>query len=53
MVPEWWFLPIVAGVKGNKRQALDDIDRAVALHPDRIDYQVERGAILLCLGDRS
>lgn len=50
MVPEWWFLPLVAGVKGDKRQALEDIEHAVALHPDRIDYRVEKGAILLCLG---
>jgi tetratricopeptide (TPR) repeat protein len=54
MVPEWWFLPVVAGVKGDKRQALDDIEQAVRLHPERIDYRVEKGAILLCLGtDRS
>lgn len=50
MVPEWWFLPIVAGVKGDKDRALEDIERAVALHPDRIDYRVEKGAVLLCLG---
>jgi len=50
MVPEWWFLPLVAGVKGDKRQALQDIEQAVALHPERIDYRVEKGAILLCLG---
>lgn len=50
MVPEWWFLPVVAGVKGDKRQALDDIEQAVRLHPERIDYHVEKGAVLLCLG---
>lgn len=50
MVPEWWFLPLVAGVKGNKQQALEDIDHAIAIHPDRIDYRVEKGAVLLCLG---
>lgn len=50
MVPEWWFLPLVAGVKGDKRQALEDIDHAVALDPGRIDYHVEKGAVLLCLG---
>ncbi len=50
MVPEWWFLPLVAGVKGDKQQALEDIDHAVALDPGRIDYHVEKGAVLLCLG---
>jgi tetratricopeptide (TPR) repeat protein len=50
MVPDWWFLPLVAGVKGDKRQALEDIDHAVALDPGRIDYSVEKGAVLLCLG---
>lgn len=50
MVPEWWFLPLVAGVKGDKQQALEDIDHAVAIDPGRIDYHVEKGAVLLCLG---
>ena len=50
MVPEWWFLPLLAGVKGDKEQALVDIERAVALNGGRIDYQVEKGAVLLCLG---
>ena len=31
-------------------RALDYIQRALAMSPSRIDYQVELGAILLCIG---
>ena len=50
MVPDWFWLKWVIGVRGNKYKALEDIDRAVQISGVRVDYQVERGAVLLCLG---
>jgi len=52
MVPDWFWLPWVIGVKGNTELALLDIRNAMALTADRVDYQVELGAILLCQGKR-
>jgi tetratricopeptide (TPR) repeat protein len=50
MVPDWWWLGILVGVRGDREQALRDIDQALALNGNRIDYQVEKGAVLMCLG---
>ena len=50
MVPDWWWLKILVGARGDKEQALEDIDDALALNGNRIDYQVEKGAVLMCLG---
>ena len=50
MVPDWFWLRWVVGVRGDKYKALEDIDRAVEISGTRVDYQVERGAVLLCLG---
>ena len=51
MVPDWFWLQWVIGVRGDKERAIRDARSAVALSSDRIDYQVELGAALLCLGD--
>lgn len=50
MVPDSVWLRLIVGVRGDKEQALKDARHAVSLHPKRIDYQVELGAVLLCLG---
>ena len=50
MVPESFWLRLVVGVSGDKERAVADAKQAVALHPKRVDYQVEFGAALLCLG---
>lgn len=50
VVPDWWWLKVVIGVRGDNHRALDYIDRAIEICGDRIDYQVERGAVLLCIG---
>ena len=52
IVPEWFWLPIVIGVKGDTKRALVDIERALAISGDRIDYQIEHGAVLLCRAHR-
>ncbi len=50
MVPESIWLRLLVGVSGDKERAVEDAKNAVALHPKRVDYQVELGAVLLCLG---
>jgi tetratricopeptide (TPR) repeat protein len=51
MVPDWWWLKLIVGVRGDKERALRDIRKAVELSEGRVDYQVELGAVLLCLGE--
>jgi tetratricopeptide (TPR) repeat protein len=52
MVPDSWLLRLAVGVRGDKEQALSDIREAVSLHPERVDFRVEMGAVLLCLGTK-
>jgi hypothetical protein len=51
MVPDWFWLRWVFGVQGNKERAIDDARKAVSLAETRLDYQVELGAALLCMGE--
>ena len=51
IVPEWRWLEWVIGVRGDKRRALEYIQNALEISSSRIDYQVELGAILLCMGN--
>lgn len=50
MVPDWFWLRWVFGVQGNKERAINDARKAVSLSETRLDYQVELGASLLCMG---
>jgi hypothetical protein len=50
VTPEWVWLKLVAGVRGNRELALDYARRAHAMATERIDYTVALGAALLCLG---
>jgi hypothetical protein len=50
LVPDSFWLKLIVGVSGDKDRAVADARHAVALHPERVDYQVELGAVLLCLG---
>jgi tetratricopeptide (TPR) repeat protein len=50
LVPDWLWLSWVLGVRGDKERSVDYSRRAVAISPSRLDYQVELGAGLLCLG---
>ena len=50
LVPEWRWLSWVLGVRGDKERSVQYSRRAVAISPSRLDYQVELGAGLLCLG---
>jgi tetratricopeptide (TPR) repeat protein len=50
VVPDWPLIDLAIGVRGNKDRALDYIERAIAIAPMRIDYQVEHGVVLTCIG---
>lgn len=51
MVPDWFWLRWVFGVQGNRERAISDARKAVSLAETRLDYQVELGASLLCMGE--
>ncbi len=53
LVPDWFWLSWVLGVRGDKERSVDFSRRAVAISPRRLDYQVELGAGLLCLGTQT
>lgn len=48
--PDWFWIGWALGVKGDKERALGHIRTALALQPTRLDYQIELGSQLLCLG---
>jgi hypothetical protein len=50
IVPEWFWVKWMIGVRGDKERSLDYIRKALAITEGRVDYQVEHGAVLLCLG---
>jgi hypothetical protein len=50
MVPDWFFLKWIMGVRGDKERAIRDARSAVAISSQRVDYQMELGAALLCYG---
>jgi hypothetical protein len=50
VLPEGKWSEALLGVRGDKDRALDYIDRAVAISPMRVDYHVERGVVLTCIG---
>ncbi len=50
VLPDWFWLKWIAGVRGDKQRALEHARTALALHESRIDYRIEVGSQLLCLG---
>jgi len=50
VLPDWFFVGWVLGVRGDKERALDHARTALVLHPARLDYRIELGSQLLCLG---
>lgn len=50
VLPDWTWLGWLLGVRGDKERALGHARTALSLHPARIDYRVELGSQLLCLG---
>jgi tetratricopeptide (TPR) repeat protein len=50
VLPDWRWLGWLIGVRGDKERGLEHARQALALHPARLDYQLEVGSQLLCLG---
>jgi hypothetical protein len=50
VLPDWLWLRWLIGIRGDKERALDHARIALALHPMRLDYRVELGSQLVCLG---
>lgn len=51
IIPDWLIIKWIAGVRGDKKKSLEHIKKAADISPSRIDYQVELGAIYLCLAE--
>jgi len=52
LIPDWFWVGWVLGVKGDIERSLQDISKAIDLAPMRIDYQVELGATYLCYAQK-
>lgn len=50
MVPDWFWLEFILGVRGDKDRALEYIEAALAMAPQRVDYNLEHGVVLTCIG---
>jgi hypothetical protein len=50
VVPDWFWLRWVLGARGDKERSIEYAKRAVEIAEMRVDYRVELGATLLCLG---
>jgi len=50
IVPDSIWVKWLAGVRGDKERALAHSREALDLHPSRLDYRVEVGTQLLCIG---
>jgi hypothetical protein len=50
VLPDWFWLKWILGIRGDKQRALEHARTALALHQSRIDYRVEVGSQLMCLG---
>ncbi len=51
IIPDWMIVRWVAGVRGDKMKSLKHIKKAADMMPMRVDFQVELGAIYLCLAE--
>ncbi len=50
VAPDWPGVEWLIGARGDKDRALDYIERAIAISPMRIDYHLEHGVVLTCIG---
>ncbi len=50
VIPDWFWLRWFIGVRGDRERSLEYARRAVEIAAVRVDYRVELGAALLCLG---
>jgi tetratricopeptide (TPR) repeat protein len=52
ILPEWFWLRLLIGVRGSAERAMEHARAALEIQPERVDYQVEYGATLICRGTR-
>ncbi len=50
MLPDWFFMKWLVGVRGDKWKALEHSRKALELHPNRLDFKIEVATQLLCIG---
>ena len=50
ITPDWFWLEWALGVRGDKDRALGYIERALEIAPMRVDYTLEYGVLLTCIG---
>lgn len=50
VAPDGVWVEWVIGARGDKDRALDYIERAIAISPMRVDYRLEHGVVLTCIG---
>jgi hypothetical protein len=50
VAPDWPGVEWLIGTRGDKERALDYIERALAISPMRVDYHLEHGVVLTCIG---
>ena len=50
VAPDGAWVEWVIGARGNKDRALDYIEHAIAISPMRVDYRLEHGVVLTCIG---
>lgn len=51
MIPDSWWAEQIIGFRGDRREATRWARRAVEVSPLRLDYRVELGIALLCVGE--
>lgn len=52
LIPDWWIVQLVLGVRGNIDTSVEYLRKAVALEPTRMEYTKELGISLVCRGTK-
>jgi len=50
LLPDWFFIKWMLGVRGDKQRALEHSLKALELHPNRLDFRIEVATQMLCIG---
>lgn len=50
LLPDWFFMKWMLGVRGDKQRALEHSLKALELHPNRLDFRIEVATQMLCIG---
>ncbi len=52
LIPDWWIMQVVMGVRGDIDDSVEYLRKSVALEPRRIEYLKELGVSLICRGTK-